>query len=184
MPTANTPNECDKGPFRCKTDNATFQAYLGNLGPVMTQETTDTLLDSYDTTDLNVDITSNPVYTGSAETDLIYHFVSQAQWPGGGNAAGLALCDDAASSSVCDQFYIYYQAENVNANINDNVYLQKLACHETGHGAGLVHASDSWRRPVPNANTTHFWSYCMRTGDEAVSQLLGQHNAWIINANY
>lgn len=180
-PTLTAPAECANGPNICRTDGLSVEAYVLNLGPVMRERTEFTLDASYHTTDLNVSYASSSSvsYSGCCETDIIYNTTANSAMPIQ-NVAGVAVCDDSVSSTVCDQFYIHYQQENVNDNLTDLVYLRKLACHETGHAVGLVHGQQSY--PIVS-NTTHTQISCMVTG-YSTAQLLGVHNQSAINLQY
>jgi hypothetical protein len=76
--------------------------------------------------------TSSPSYSGSAETDVIYQ-VSTSGFSG--NVIGQTWCNDAVSSTRCDQEYVRFRA----AGYVD----RELACHETGHAVGLTHGPDA-----------------------------------------
>ncbi len=83
----------------------------------------------YDPTDLTAIQESTPSYTGGSETDVIFQYGYLPP-----EAAGMAWCDDAISSSVRDQHY---------AKFNTSSPSYALACHETGHTVGLTHGADA-----------------------------------------
>ena len=79
-----------------------------------------TMTESYDTTDLAVRYDTNPSFSGSNETDIVYR--SEA----GGFVTsddGYTWCDDGTTANVCDQQYVNFRYRSTG---------QPLACHETG----------------------------------------------------
>lgn len=85
----------------CQTDNATLTYYeQSSVNSSAEAQVDTTMFDSYDGTDLNVYWTSSPSYSGGAETDVIYQ-VSTSGFSG--NVIGQTWCDDAVSSTRCDQ---------------------------------------------------------------------------------
>jgi len=182
LPTADIPAPCFDSSVNngtiCKADNKTHTVSVEALGPKMAAATTFTLTQSYDTTDLKVVFqTGNQVsYSGCCETDVIYQF--QNTLPG--NVIARTWCEDAISSTKCDQHYVGYNGLWLGANIPNNVQKQRsLACHETGHTVGLVHGSDS--TPAQNNNDPNY--QCMRSPLNSVFTM-GPHNAQQVNANY
>lgn len=157
----------NQGDYYCRTDDASLSIWRqGDLSSADKQAIADTLTGSYGTTDLNVIFVGGPVYSGTAETDIIYQ---KTDLPSG--VLGLAWCDDAVTNYRCDQHFVAFR--------NGGTVLKSTACHETGHGVGLLHGVDA-EPSVPNSSES---LRCMRTpatGDE----LLGSHNADRINATY
>ena len=126
----------------------------------------DTLDNSFDTTSLTVSYPGIPVYTGSAETDIIYQ-ANASRIPSG--AVGFTWCDSAASYYQCDQHYVAFRPSTPGAD---------LACHETGHAVGLTHGS--YASPVLSDSDTRLC--CLTT--PVLSRWLGSNNAEGINAAY
>jgi hypothetical protein len=116
-------------------------------------------------TDLNVEFVASHSYSGGAETDIIYQ--SRSDTPGG--AAGWAGCDDAVSSTKCDQHYVTWLTSTPS---------QGQACHETGHSVGLVHGSDN--SPALSDNDSSL--KCMAL--PIPNNQLGTHNTTLIDNTY
>jgi hypothetical protein len=140
----------------CRTDNATLtahretsleQAARTRIGEVLVQE--------FDgTTDLSVSFQNPPVTSGSAETDIMYQRRSDIP----GTLNGLAWCNDGDGSHTCDQHYAAFRT--------NDLATKGRACHESGHGVGLLHGDDSdpqvpnddgqlgcLQQPIPSSNT-------------------------------
>lgn len=113
---------------------------------------------------------SSPVFSGGGETDIVYR--SYAPAFNGTNFVGFTWCDDVdtlGDGYECDQQYINFRSTSAN---------QALACHETGHGVGLLHGRESF--PVtPNDSGT---LACM--SDPATRYWLGTNNVNNINSIY
>jgi hypothetical protein len=125
FPTSNTASSCGGGGMGttyCQTDNATLTVFressIGSTGRINIAQT---LNFRFDTTDLTVVFATSPTYTGSAETDIIYQRSSAV-----GANSGVTWCNDAVSSTQCDQHYVAF------GDVNPS---EGLACHETGHAA-------------------------------------------------
>jgi len=162
-------------PGPCRADNYTHTVATVFLVNPMHNQTKDTLDDRYEPlTDLNIVYhASNQIkWSGSAETDVIYWLSSGPPVAG---FAGIAICDDANVS--CDQFYVYYNTTQVAAFSTDYSYLEKLACHETGHTTGLVHGGEA----SPSISNTHSQLRCMKTGYTNSDKVPGPHNIWEID---
>jgi hypothetical protein len=153
----------------CNTDNSSLYYYeQGSVGSAEYEVDT-TLFNSYDGTDLNVTYTSNPVYSGDAETDIIYQ-VSTSGFSG--NAIGQTWCEDAAGGSKCDQEYVRFRTVG---------YVDReLACHETGHAVGLTHGADAY----PSESNTASELGCMETPDNGSRPYIESHNVSEINSVY
>lgn len=169
--TGNSDWNCTDGLRKfCQTDNATLTVHRGSsLSSAGKENIRATLDDSYNTTALNVSYHSDPVTSGSAETDIMYR-VAPSDVPSG--AVGIAWCDDAVESLVptrCDQHYVSFE---YNPGIN-------LACHETGHAVGLTHGAGASPAVSNSAESLR----CMRT-PLTTDRWLGSHNADQINATY
>lgn len=169
---------CRKGQL-CKADSRTHTVYLGRLGPKMTAATRKTLNLSYHPeTDLRVVYHNSRTvkYRGSWETDVIY--VNRNSLPS--NVLGRAVCDAPESNGKCDQFYVLYHADKIDAEIPNETNLHHaLACHETGHTLGLTHGSNA----NPSQRNSSWRMGCMRT-PLGNNRWLGTHNTHEINRTY
>lgn len=103
---------------------------------------------------------------GSAETDIVYQI--GATVPSGFD--GWAWCDDAVSTTRCDQHYVRLRANSVTNG---------LICHETGHAVGLTHGNHA----APNVGQTDARLGCMKTPVTA-NEALGSMNKANINETY
>jgi hypothetical protein len=166
--TANYNPDCRDGtlgdPF-CQTDNATLTVWReGSLSSTGRANIASTLNNEYAPTDLAVSFVSSPSYSGSAETDIIYQ-----QGTVSGTADGIAWCNDAVSSTKCDQHYNRFDSASPSV---------ALACHETGHAVGLTHGAQA----SPSLSNGDNSLGCMTTPVETSD--LGAHNTNMINATY
>jgi hypothetical protein len=108
-----------------------------------------------------------PVYTGSAETDIIYQ---KGTLPGG--LLGQTLCDNAVNTQLCDQHYVVVSTDTPDT---------RLVCHESGHGVGLTHGQQAAPRLANGDNSLG----CMQDPNvEIPNGLLGTHNTQAINSAY
>lgn len=147
----------------CQTDNAELTAYRQrSVDSSGRRAIRGTLVNSYDTTDLDARFT-DPVYTGESETDIIYRVRDLP-----GTAVGFTFCNDAVSDTKCDQHYVTFQ----------NQPERPLACHETGHGVGLLHPTEA--DPPRSEFSRRF--RCMT--NVPTSRTLGPHNTSEINSTY
>lgn len=121
----------------------------------------------YNPTDLNASEQTPIVYTGTAETDIVF----QVGDPGTG-LNGITWCNDAVTNVICDQHYVRIVAARVLAT-------SSTPCHETGHAVGLTHGLQA-SPTVPNENVN---LECMRTPGTTVTTL-GAHNVAQINGAY
>jgi hypothetical protein len=168
MPTVNYHPSCIDGspgdPF-CQTDNADLTIFRqssltstgkSNIAAMLNRE--------YAPTDLAVIYASTPSYSGGAETDIIYQ---QGTVPG--TDTGLTWCNDAVSSTKCDQHYNRFDSASPG---------QGIACHETGHAVGLTHGQQAY----PQLSNEDSSLACMKKS--ASTSDLGTHNTNMINATY
>lgn len=171
--------ETERGPI-CLTDNAGLGWWMEYPIDVTTGYDTDfehglnlAMSDSYNGTDLTVFYDSTPAFSGTAETDIIYR--SKPQDFRGANTLGYTYCDDVAGTGVahkCDQQYINIR------NPNDGYYNARwLACHETGHGVGLVHGESA----SPFLGNQDARLGCMVGGRDTSLRFLGETNVYNIN---
>jgi hypothetical protein len=166
--TANYNPDCRDGslgdPF-CQTDNATLTVFRqSSLSSTGRSNIAAALNNEYAPTDLSVSFPSTPSYSGSAETDIIYQ-----QGTVSGTADGIAWCNDAVSSTKCDQHYNRFDSTSPS---------RALACHETGHAVGLTHGQQASPQLSNGDNSLG----CMTTPVETSD--LGSHNTNMINATY
>ena len=166
-PTANLLSGCSPASI-CLQDNSTFTYFRGSsLSANAKTNVFNVLTQKYDPTDLVVSEENPPVYSGSAETDVIYRVNSGAVPP---TAAAITVCDDVINSLRCDQFYISFRDNTI--AIND-----AIACHETGHSVGLTHGDVA--NPI-KANSDQSLE-CLAT---PAPYVLSTHSVPQINANY
>lgn len=170
FPTANTGWSCfDNGPnpsggVFCQTDNSDFTAFReASLSSTGKNTISSVLWTEFAPTDLTVTIQASGVYSGGSETDVIFQYRNDLP----PTAAGVAWCDDAVSSTKCDQHY---------AAFNTPSPLYALVCHETGHTVGLTHGPQAY----PWQADSTFDLGCMGTA----TGVLGSHNASQINSTY
>ena len=168
FPSVNAFWSCGDNSSFCQTDNSGLTwfdeftvTYDGR------QLITAVLEQQFEPTDLTVTFTDPPVYTGSAETDIIYR---HADLPG--DTLGKAICNNSVSSSKCDQHYVTFDMATPWSTV---------ICHESGHGVGLLHGSNS----TPTRSNGDDTFACMQTPDTEVgSAVLGSHNTTQINSAY
>lgn len=133
----------------CQTDNANVSFYMDSNGTFeLEQEDRNAVNDAislnYQPTVLSVQYDSTPVFSGSGETDWVYQ---EGTLPS--PYVGYTWCDDVAGDLLgykCDQTYIRIRG--------DDTYTSGLACHETGHAAGLVHGAKTTSQ-YGNQDSTH-----------------------------
>jgi hypothetical protein len=154
----------------CQTDNATLTVFMQSSVSSGRQTTIRNMLsNSYSPTDLAVSYPASASYSGSAETDIIYQ-VSTSGFSG--TTIGQTWCNDAVSSSQCDQEYVRFRGELQ--------FDTELTCHETGHAVGLTHGADAG----PAESNTASELGCMETPDSGGRPGVGSHNQSEINATY
>ncbi|WP_402372975.1 hypothetical protein [Isoptericola rhizosphaerae] len=109
---------------------------------------------------------TDPVYSGSGETDIIY---KESSLPNG--LIGATWCNaPVANSHRCDQQYV---------DILPGNYQKKVICHESGHAVGLLHGSEA----SPKLSRGDDRLGCMQTPVPDGAPL-GQNQKDNINANY
>lgn len=158
----------------CQTDNAAISVYLeSSVSSNMRSRVRDALDNSYNPINsISITYASSPVYSGGAETDIIYQ---QGTIPSAGTV-GITWCNDAVDTAAykCDQTYIRF--------IDDSYYERRmLTCHETGHAIGLTHGNRAYPT-VSNSNSSVLG--CMRDPYDADSYTLGANNVRNINNAY
>jgi hypothetical protein len=113
----------------CLSDNLTLTFHIRNsIGANGHANIRSVLNSEYNPLDFNVVEKATPVYTGGAETDIVYY---REDLPSG--SEGLSWCENAVNAWFCDQAYNRFRVD-----VNPG-----LACHETGHAVGLVHPVNS-----------------------------------------
>ena len=157
----------------CRTDNAGVYYYMDSGGE-FELETADrdnvryVMSTYYNPTDLTVTYDSSPVFSGDAETDVVYQEGAVS-----GGFDGYTWCNDASPSGryVCDQTYVRIEG--------GGLYTRGLTCHETGHSVGLLHGANS----NPVTSNTDADLGCMRTPVSS-GATLGTNQRNRINAAY
>lgn len=128
-------HECVTSTARpCMGDTVNHDYYGGYLGPSMGNATFEALYLTYDTTNVNVVVTSP--YQSNPWTDIVFTY-----GPLAGTTVGLYQCDDDLSGWRCDRSIITY--DDVDIASYTGSQLRRLACHEIGHSLGLTHGSDA-----------------------------------------
>ena len=154
---------CSDGGGICRTDNTALTAFaessLSASGRAMVAAV---LNDEFGPTDFTITIESSGTYSGSNETDII-----AAHDPNIVGADGQAWCNDAVTSTQCDQHYTVYRHASP---------WYSIVCHENGHAVGLVHGDEA--DPWQDASDPELG--CMGTA----SGTLDWHNVEQINLAY
>lgn len=170
-PTSNATWACIDGsmgdPF-CQTDNSSLTYGLTSGTTAQHQYITAMLNAEFGPTDLSVSRQTPIVYSGNAETDIVYQI--GATMPSGVN--GITWCDDHAAGRKCDQHYVRLKSTRVHADAS-------TACHESAHAVGLTHGSNA----APTVDNSHGYLRCLRTPGTSDSGL-GEHNQNQINGTY
>ncbi|GLF97170.1 hypothetical protein [Streptomyces yaizuensis] len=179
VPTANYSPRCidegsepDANGGLCLTDNTDVTYYGDSSGDNMLEAgdkatVNSVMANEYNPTQLNTSYDSSPSFSGSAETDIIYQEGTRNL---GSNVLGMAWCNDAVTSSKCDQAYIRIRPGN---------YSYGISCHETGHAVGLTHGAQAAPRLRQNDSRLG----CMQTPVPSGAGL-GANNRDNINAAY
>ncbi|GAA2690424.1 hypothetical protein GCM10010400_64480 [Streptomyces aculeolatus] len=178
-PTANQGGICRDDPdggdgvLSCQTDNEALYYYMDSSGTYELESPDRTtvsnmLRDEYAPTDLARHYDSNPQFSGTSETDIIYQEGS-TNLPS--SSDGVTWCNDAADNRRCDQQYI-----RIRGNGN---YTPGLSCHETGHAVGLTHG----RQASPLLSNDDSRLGCLRTPTR-FDAVLKANNRENINATY
>ncbi len=158
---------CSTGTF-CQTDNSDLSIYSeSSVGAAQKTTINNMLAAQFAPTDLVVSYPTTPVYTGSYETDIIFQVGTSV--PSGSD--GITWCDDAVTTTKCDQHYVQFRSNSV---INAG-----LACHEAGHAIGLTHGAEA----SPTLSQTYSTLECMAS-PVAAGEPLGSHNAYWVNITY
>lgn len=167
-PTANYSSACVRTTSFCQTDNAALTFFSeSSLDATSKGTVTSVLVNQFDPTDIDVRWESPPLYTGSAETDVIYQVNPTVLPPG---VSGWTFCDDPISSTRCDQHYVVFYS---------NFWARTVTCHETGHAVGLTHGQQA----APAISNTDPSLACMVSGGSNALGL-GTHNRSEINGAY
>jgi hypothetical protein len=171
--------QCSEGGI-CQGDSSVHYVNFDGLGPALRQATSNTLYNSYDTTDLTIRQQRPAVTDGPDETDVIYRLNDGL----GMNTWGRAFCDDDSPSDpvVCDQFYVEYHGDKIcpGNECYDASFHETLACHETGHTVGLLHGENA----TPRQDNEDADFRCMRTDVLPDDPRMGTHNVQQVNSVY
>ncbi|MFG6198202.1 hypothetical protein [Nonomuraea sp. JJY05] len=177
FPTAQTTISCMTGMsanYPCQTDNRDVTFYMDSGGEYELEQvdknTVNNVIDSeYRPTDLAFHYDSSPVFSGGAETDIIYQEGSNGI---PSSADGTTWCNASGGDGVdCDQQYIRIRG--------NGHYTNTLTCHETGHAVGLQHGDVS----SPRLSKTDSRLGCLQT-PVPPGATLGANNRDNINATY
>ena len=170
----------------CLTDNKAVYWWLeGSID--RTTSTSDTIIEksindtmkrSYDGTDLSTAYDSTPVFSGTAETDIIYRSEPRDFNDPDENLIGYMWCDSRTGGLTrCDQAYINF----LYANRDQYFSGRAVACHETGHAVGLLHGKDAYTRNISNTDER---LGCMVTPIDGDLKYLDDSNVANINDVY
>ncbi len=152
----------------CQTDNSTLTVFRESSLSVSGKSNIAFVLNnSFDPTDLNVTIESSGTYSGSSETDIIYQ--KRTDIPGTSRA--IAWCDDAVTTTKCDQHYVAFD------EASPPTY---RICHETGHAVGLTHGEHA--SPVRDNDDPGL--DCLEAPSVGSSGVIGFHSSTLINDTY
>ncbi len=184
MPTGNYDVIClDKsGPGLgevCQTDNADVYWYADGNSPGELEDNDlsalRTMLNGqYGPTDLVLTYDSSPVFSGDAETDIVYQ-ESESGMPLPSGSVGAMWCNGAAQAFYeCDQAYVRIESSDGYRRHGGSI-----ACHETGHAVGLTHGYDASPRISDEDNRLG----CMENGAQFPAAL-GAYSAHLINITY
>ncbi|MEU6783037.1 hypothetical protein ABZ912_27900 [Nonomuraea angiospora] len=177
FPTGQTTMSCVTGlggNYPCQTDNRDVTFYMDSNGEYELEQvdknTVNSVIDSeYRPTDLAFHYDSSPVFSGGAETDIIYQEGSNGV---PSSADGVTWCNASGGDVVdCDQQYIRIRG--------NGHYTDTLTCHETGHAVGLQHGDNA----SPRLSKTDSRLGCLQTPVPA-GATLGANNRENINATY
>ncbi|MHC5260812.1 hypothetical protein ACYSUO_23260 [Streptomyces sp. UC4497] len=165
------------GSLDCLTDNATVYYYMDSGGEYELESedrhyVQETFRTEFSPTDLEIHYDSNPTFSGSGETDIIYQEGSTNL---DSDSDGVTWCNDGGDPDLarfeCDQQYIRIRG--------NGTYSYDMACHETGHAVGLTHGSDAYPAISDHNNALA----CMTTSP-VETWSLGSSNTQNINAVY
>lgn len=172
-PTLNTPWLCTGsstpgGSYYCQTDNSTLTFGMESSFSSSQKTVIRYMVSSqYEPTDLTTTEHTSIAYTGSSETDIVYQ-VGDPGLP----YNGITWCDDAVSTTLCDQHYVIIISTRITSSAS-------TPCHETGHAVGLTHGSNAY----PSVSDDNVNLECMRTPGTSVTSL-GAHNVYQVNSVY
>jgi len=157
----------------CQTDNSALNYYSDSAGSNALEANdkavvTHVLANVYGPTDLTVTYDSTPVFSGSAETDIVFEESAAGM---SASADGTTFCNNAATTLRCDQQYIRIRPSGYFSN--------GLVCHETGHAVGLTHGNVA----APKKSNTDEALGCMET-PVSDGEVLQANNVENINATY
>jgi hypothetical protein len=163
----------------CQTDNAGVFWYADSSDPGELESNDVTqlqnvLTNQYAPTDLTLTYDSTPVFSGTAQTDLIFQ-EEDTNVPIPSGTLGITWCDSSAPAFYeCDQTYLRLDGPD-----GYRIYSGSVACHETGHAVGLVHGDLA----SPMLDPGNSILGCMVNEDEFPSNL-GSASAHQINLHY
>ena len=158
------------GATYCQTDNSALTVFRQTSLTAANRSLIASMLNNqYVPTDLTLTYhTADTVmYSGSAETDIIYQVNSSV--PSG--LDGITWCNNAVTTTKCDQHYVAFDSNAVVTN--------GMSCHETGHAIGLTHGAEA----SPSLGDMTASLECMAT-PVASGEPLGSHNAYWVNNTY
>lgn len=135
----------------CQRDNHDVYWYAdsndpGELESNDVASVQDVLADQYSPTDLAIHYDSTPVFSGDAETDLIFQEADTGM-PIPEASLGITWCEAAAPAYCeCDQTYMRLDGPD-----GYRIEGGSVTCHEIGHAVGLVHGTEASPAQDPGA---------------------------------
>lgn len=162
--------------YGCHTDNAgLYYCFESTFTPAMRTGVTDAMTYSYNTTELDTHAESC-VYTGGGETDIVFQSRGTNYFPTGAYAT--TWCNDAETSTKCDQAYVTYNYDKTLSFTPAE--MRKEGCHETAHVVGFVHGTGA----DPIVSSTAPAMQCIKVGFANLDYWLGAHHASYVNLTY
>jgi len=165
----------------CQTDNVNVYWYAdsGNPGELEAndrQSLQNMLSNQYAPTDLIMHYDSTPVFSGTAQTDIIYQEAESAlPLPSGYRGWTWCNADVGTEAYKCDQQFVRIASPDGYRLFNGGI-----ACHETGHAVGLLHGNDAY----PTLDPADGRLGCMMNGVYELPYYLGSDQSHQIDLTY
>jgi hypothetical protein len=169
FPTVTYQHFCSSETY-CLSDNSTLSFFRqGSLSQSAKNLIWNTLYDLYGyPTVLTLKHENPPVYSGGAETDLVFRILAALP----NTTAARVVCDDVINSADCDQFFVNFATDFWSKEPH-------VVCHEIGHGLGFTHGRYAYPPTNDNDNTLD----CMSNASDSPYRV-GAHMRPQINSTY